>query len=402
MLPRLALPLSMLAGCCAVPFAVMAADSPGIHVEWDLRLRHEQVDDAAFAAHADATTLRLRSGLRFSSERGWNGLLEMEGIAAGGNFNSGANGHGARPQVIDPPGIELNQLWLGWKGTRANIALGRQRLLFDNQRWVGNSGWRQNEQTFDALALEFAPRKELSLRYAFLDRVHRVNGDGARDPLARERALSTHLLNAAWKHGTQQLAGYAYLHRDGDVATASTSTIGMRWTGSHPLSSGSLAWTLEAARQRDHANNPLRFSHAYWLAEPAITWRGVTARAGWEHLGGDGRHSLQAPLATLHAFNGWADKFLVTPAAGLDDRYLGLGGNLGRERAGTRTAWQLAWHDYRADRGGLRYGSEWNASLTVPLAKGLGATVKLADYRASAFARDTRKLWLQVEYKGRR
>jgi hypothetical protein len=86
----------------------------------------------------------------------------MEGIAAGGNFNSGANGHGARPQVIDPPGIELNQLWLGWKGTRANIALGRQRLLFDNQRWVGNSGWRQNEQTFDALALEFAPRKELS------------------------------------------------------------------------------------------------------------------------------------------------------------------------------------------------------------------------------------------------
>jgi hypothetical protein len=232
--------------------------------------------------------------------------------------------------------------------------------------------------------------------------VHRVNGDGARDPLARERALSTHLLNAAWKHGKQQLAGYAYLHRDGDVATASTSTIGMRWTGSHPLSSGSLAWTLEAARQRDHANNPLRFSHAYWLAEPAITWRGVTARAGWEHLGGDGRHSLQAPLATLHAFNGWADKFLVTPAAGLDDRYLGLGGNLGRERAGTRTAWQLAWHDYRADRGGLRYGSEWNASLTVPLAKGLGATVKLADYRASAFARDTRKLWLQVEYKGRR
>lgn len=402
MLPRLALPLSMLACCCAVPFAAMASDSPGINVEWDLRLRHEQVDDPVFAADADATTLRLRTGLRFSTHRGWNGLLETEGIAASGTYNNGANGRSTRPQVIDPPGIELNQLWLGWKGTRANIALGRQRLLFDNQRWVGNSGWRQNEQTFDALAVEFAPREAFSLRYAFLDRVHRVNGDEARDLLARKRALSTHLLNAAWKHGRQQLAGYAYLHRDRDVAIASTATIGVRWNGSHPLSSGNLAWTLEAARQRDQANNPLEFSHAYWLAEPAITWHGITTRAGWEHLGGNGVHALQTPLATLHAFNGWADKFLVTPASGLDDRYIGLGGNVGRERAGSRPAWQVAWHDYRADRGGLRYGSEWNASLTVPLAKGLGATFKLADYRASAFARDTRKLWLQVEYKGRR
>ena len=387
---------------CSMALPLHAAQPDRTTFEWDARLRYEHVDDAAFRMHADAATLRLRAGLRAAFGNGWHGLLDAEAIAATGHYNSTANGRGDRPQVVDPRGIELNQAWLGWKGDRGGVTLGRQRLLFDNQRWVGNSGWRQNEQTFDALALDLAPHKGVSLRYAFLDRVHRVNGDGARDPLARERALSTHLLNAAWKHGKQQLAGYAYLHRDGDVATASTSTIGMRWTGSHPLSSGSLAWTLEAARQRDHANNPLRFSHAYWLAEPAITWRGVTARAGWEHLGGDGRHSLQAPLATLHAFNGWADKFLVTPAAGLDDRYLGLGGNLGRERAGTRTAWQLAWHDYRADRGGLRYGSEWNASLTVPLAKGLGATVKLADYRASAFARDTRKLWLQVEYKGRR
>lgn len=402
MSPRHALPRSMLACCCVAPFAAIAADAPGLHVEWDLRVRHEQVDDAAFAAHADATTLRLRSGLRVSSGRGWNGLLEAEGTAASGNYNSGANGRTIRPQVIDPPGVELNQAWLGWKGPRGGMTLGRQRLLFDSQRWVGNSGWRQNEQTFDAMALEFAPRKDLSLRYAFLDRVHRVNGDEARDLLARERALSTHLFNAAWKHGKQQVAGYAYLHRDRDVATASTATIGMRWTGSHPLSSASLAWTLEAARQRNQANNPLRFSHAYWLAEPAIVWQGITARVGWEHLGGDGAHALQTPLATLHAFNGWADKFLLTPANGLDDRYLGLGGNVGRERAGSRANWQLAWHDYRADRGGLRYGGEWNASLTMPLAKGLGATFKLADYRASAFARDTRKLWLQVEYKGRR
>ncbi|GHB97684.1 alginate export family protein [Thermomonas carbonis] len=381
---------------------VGAAQPQSVAFEWDLRLRYEQVDDTAFAPAAGARTARLRAGLRFAPASGWNGLLEAEGVAASGAYNSGANGRTTLPQVIDPPGIELNQAWLGWRGTRGGITLGRQRLLFDNQRWIGNSGWRQNEQTFDALALEAAPRKDLALRYAFLDRVHRVNGDDALDPRNRERALSSHLFNAAWKHGKQQLGGYGYLHEDRDVASSSSATWGLRWTGAHALPAATLGWTLEAARQRDHANNPQRFSHAYWLVEPSIAAGGITARAGWEHLGGNGVHALQSPLATLHAFNGWADKFLVTPPAGLEDRYVGLAGNVGRERAGARPAWQVAWHDYRADRGGARYGREWNASLGLPLAKGLSALLKIADYRAAGFARDTRKLWLQVEYKGSR
>ena len=385
---------------CSTAFPVHAEQPHGASFEWDARLRHERVDDDAFALRADASTLRLRAGLRFASGNGWNGLLEAEAIAAGGDYNSGANGRSERPQVVDPRGVELNQAWLGWKGARGGFALGRQRLLFDNQRWIGNSGWRQNEQTFDALAVDFAPRKDLALRYAFLDRVHRVNGDNARDPLARERALSTHLFNAAWKRGNQQLSGYAWLHEDRDVASASSATWGLRWTGMQPLAAGKFGWTLEAARQRDHAGNPLRFSHAYWLAEPTLTLRGITARVGWEYLGGNGAHALQTPLASLHAFNGWADKFTNTPAAGLDDRYLGIGGNFGREHAGARAAWQIAWHDYRATHGSVHYGSEWNASLGLPLAKGVSALLKLADYRADRHARDTRKLWLQVEYKG--
>ena len=387
----------------ATPACATAAEvAPGMQLEWNARLRQETVDDDAFARGADASTLRLRAGLRLQAASGFGALLESEGIAAAGAYNSGANGRSDRPAIVDPDGVELNQAWVAWRNKMFGATAGRQRLLFDNQRWIGNSGWRQNEQTFDALALELAPRADVALRYAFLDRVHRVNGDDARDPLARERALSTHLINAAWKPGRQQLTGYGYLHEDRDVAAASSATWGLRWSGSHPLGETGFGWTLEAARQRDYANAPRSFSHAYWLLEPALTVRGVTARLGWEHLGGDGAHALQAPLGTLHAFNGWADKFLATPADGLDDRYLGLGGTFGRERAGARAAWQFAWHDYRADHGDARYGREWNASLSVPLAKGLNAMLKYADYRADAYAADTRKLWLQLEYSGSR
>ena len=387
----------------ATPACAAAAEvAPGMQLEWNARLRQETVDDDAFARGADASTLRLRAGLRLHAASGFDALLEGEGIAAAGAYNSGANGRTDRPAIIDPGGVELNQAWVGWRNQAFGATAGRQRLLFDNQRWIGNSGWRQNEQTFDALALEFAPRADVALRYAFLDRVHRVNGDDARDPLARERALSTHLVHATWKPGRQQLAGYGYLHEDRDVAAASSATWGLRWSGSHPFGETGFGWTLEAARQRDYANAPQTFSHAYWLLEPALTVRGVTARIGWEHLGGDGAHALQAPLGTLHAFNGWADKFLVTPADGLDDRYLGLGGAFGRERAGARAAWQFSWHDYRADHGNARLGREWNASLSVPLASGVNAMLKYADYRADAYAADTRKLWLQLEYSGSR
>ena len=42
-------------------------------------------------------------------------------------------------------------------------------------------------------------------------------------------------------------------------------------------------------------------------------------KLGFERLEGNGTVALQTPLATLHAFNGWADKFLSTPANGLRD-----------------------------------------------------------------------------------
>lgn len=382
---------------CLAPVAAVAGepvgDEPRIEPEWNLRLRTEHVDDDAFARDADATTLRLRAGLRFHLGAGIAALVEGEGIAdAGDGYNSSANGRTAYPLIADAEGTELNQAWLAFKNARLQATAGRQRLLVGNQRWIGNVGWRQNEQTFDALSLDATLRPGLTARYAWLDRVHRVNGDDAIDPLARERALDSHLLEVAWKRGAHQVAGYAWLHEDEDAITASTATYGIRSITSKVHEGKGWGLSLELARQLDYANNPLGFSHGYWLLEPSLTRRGVTWRAGWEHLGGDGSHALQTPLATLHAFNGWADKFATTPAGGLDDRYLGAGGKF----AANRFDWQLAWHDYRADTGD-GYGSEWNASLGFPLGP-LKGLVKLADYRADGFARDTTKTWVQVEW----
>ena len=376
-------------------------DAPWV-LEWDARARGERVDDAAFSRNANADTLRVRLDMKGNFGNGWSALLEGAGVAsAGDRYNSGANRRAEYPAVTDPRGGEFNQYWLRWQGGHAGATVGRQRLLLDNQRWVGNSGWRQHDQTFDAIALQWQPLAALTLRYDWLDRVHRVAGRDAISPLARERKLDTRLLNAAWTLGAQHWVGYAYLHEDRDVATASSATYGVRWSGKAPRAGNGPGWTLETARQSDYANNPLHFAHSYWLLEPTWTQRGITAKLGWEHLGGNGRHALQTPLATLHAFNGWDDQFNVTPAGGMEDRYVTVNGAFGHAGVGSKLAWTVAYHDYRADRGG-RYGSEWNASLGFPLAQGLTGLLKVADYRADGFARNSTKLWLQLEWRGQR
>lgn len=399
MRPRVLLLTLAIAGI--LPSIAQAADtatpaSGPVSFEWNLRLRYEHVEDDAFVQDANATTLRLRAGVRFKLDNGFNALVEGEGIAdAGDGYNSGANGRTTRPTITDPEGAELNQAWVGWKNKTVGVTVGRQRLLFDNQRWIGNSGWRQNEQTFDAISADWKIASDWSARYAYLGRVHRVAGDNALDPKARQRNLDSHLAELAWKHGIEQVSGYAWLHEDQDVPSASTETFGVRALTDLVRDGNGFGLALELARQRDYANNPLAFSHSYWLVEPAWTVQGTTLRAGWEHLGGNGTHALQTPLATLHAFDGWADKFLVTPAAGLEDRYVGAGGKVG---AAKQYDWQVAWHDYRADTGSVHYGREWNGSFGFPVARGVRGLVKLANYQADAFARDTFKAWMQLEW----
>lgn len=398
--------LASLSVACALPAPVAVAQKAAapaapvapISLEWNARLRHEAVDDHAFARDADATTLRVRLGARARLGTAWSLFVEGEGVAAlDDGYDSGSNGRTGYPVIADPAGLELNQAWIGWRQAHAAATFGRQRLQLGNQRWVGNVGWRQNEQTFDAVALEWKPIASMIARYSWLRRVHRVNGDDARNVLARERDLDSHLLDIAWMGRDQQGGGYAYAHQDRDVPSASTLTTGVRWVGNRVHEGNGWGWQVEGARQRDHGNNPLRFAHDYWLLEPSLTHRDVTWRVGWEHLGGNGQHALQTPLATLHSFNGWADKFLITPDDGLDDRYLSAGGKFGGGTKAGKFSWAAAWHDYRADTGG-HYGHEWNASLGFPVHGKLTGLAKVADYRSDGFSRDTTKLWVQLEW----
>ncbi len=84
---------------------------------------------------------------------------------------------------------------------------------------------------------------------------------------------------------------------------------------------------------------------------------------GAEVLGGDtlpGK-SFRTPLATLHKFQGWADKFLTTPAAGIEDQYLKFGYKKGA------AGFHVMYHRFEAEAVTMDYGSELDLSLSYKL-----------------------------------
>jgi hypothetical protein len=368
----------------------------------DLRLRYEDVEQDNALENADALTLRTRLGYTTAK---WNGLdlmVELEDVhALGGEdynscagtgspfFGDGCNGNTTFSLVADPEDTELNQFWLRYAGIpKTVLKYGRQRLVLDNHRFIGNVGWRQNEMTYDGLSLVNTALPKLTVNYAHLTNANNIFGG--------DFQLTGDLLNVAWAQSERfNLTGYAYL-LDFDVDVAArrdTRTYGLRATGAVPLAPVKFLYALEYASQDRHKDSPDSVDADYKLIELGAVYQAVTGKLGYEVLGGDGSYGFQTPLATLHAFQGWADVFLNTPAAGVRDAYLSLGA------AVEKFSFLAVYHDFSADSGGADFGDEWDASVSRPINDNLSVMLKYADYSADSFSVDTEKLWLQAEYK---
>ncbi|MFM6829449.1 MAG: alginate export family protein, partial [Novosphingobium sp.] len=300
--------------------------------------------------------------------------------------------------VADGESIDLNRLQIQYKTKAFALTVGRQRINLDDQRFVGSVGWRQNEQTFDAV------RAEATLGPVSLDGTYAIQQDsifGSEAGPRRSMDGDFVFLNAGAKFGPVTAKAFSYLI-DYDEAFAfanSSQTYGARVSGSFPLSKAVKLNVLASyARQMDMGQNPVNYDADYVLGELGLAARGFTLTGGYELLGADkaAGKSFQTPLATLHKFNGWADLFLTTPAAGLEDTYVSLAKVFPKVKALPGLNASVAYHEFRSDVGSTKYGTEWDASLGFKVKK-VGLLVKYADYNANKFGVDKRILWLQAE-----
>ena len=365
------------------------------------RYRLEHVDRDSFDKNALASTLRGRLNFRTDDWKGLGLFIEGDYVASviWDDYNAGAGNTPDKtqyPVVADPTGPDLNQAYFSWKHSgHGQARLGRQRIIYDNARFVGNVGWRQNEQTYDAVTYQIKPgcKCGLDLQLAYIDKVKRIFG---RDVPAGSNDMSTWLLNAAtnWDN-VGKLTGYYYNIDNEDVAAFSTVSYGIRFNGQHKMEKAKLGYTGEFAHQTDNADNPVDYSANYYRLDFSATFGSLTPYVGYESLGGDDTRPgamFRTPLATLHAFNGWADKFLATPAAGLNDLFFGLKGKAGKWN------WNVLYHDFGAESGSQNFGKELDASIGTTFAEHYGVLFKAAFFDAASTSTydDTSKIWAQL------
>ena len=360
-------------------------------ITFDTRLRYEDVNDDSAAKDAEALTLRVRLGYLTPDFAGFKVFAEVESTTPlGGRDYKNGTGHGAGYSVIaDPDNNELNRGWISYSGfDNTQIKLGRQRIILDNARFVGNVGWRQNEQTYDALTVVNTSLQDTQIVVGYVDNVKTTLGTNVEADVP--------VINVKYSGlPFGDISAYGYFIDYDDSTVADRDTIGLRFNGSSAVSdSVKVLYTAEYAQQEIDRAAASDEDLGYYLIEGGLSFAGITAKISHEVQEGNNGASFKTPLGTNHAFNGWADQFLATPGNGLEDTFLTLSTTV----AGVKLA--AVYHEFEAEDSSIDYGDELDFVAVKKINKNYKVLVKYATYNrgdAASKKSDKDKFWVQAE-----
>jgi len=372
----------------------------------EARLRYEHVDqDGLPQQKADALTVRTRAGLIATSGAISATVVGQGTLAVIDDYYDGLNGAATRPIVADPENIALYIAQLQYSSRALTLTGGRQKIALDDERFVGNVAFRDNAQTFDALRVELTPVKGMKLDMAYVWSVRTIWGFQGKG--ARQQAVGgdTILANLSTVTPVGTLTGFAYLVDQDEAAVQgfalSSQTYGLRLAGTRPLSKvAKFSYQLSYARQSDAHRNPNDYRANYWLADATLDVGGWRLNGGYEVLGasrGAPFTSFQTPLGTNFKFQGWADKFLTTPANGIRDLYVGGGYGWKQLAPLSGVLLSASLHRFKSDRLDQHYGDEIDLLASAKVNRA-SLSIRYAHYNARAIATDTDKLWLQADW----
>ncbi|MEO0699217.1 MAG: hypothetical protein AAFY81_05805, partial [Pseudomonadota bacterium] len=311
-----------------------------------------------------------------------------------GYFNDTLPGNGIEPfpVIADPDSLELNRIQAAYNGKDVSATIGRQRIILDDARFVGNVGWRQNEQTYDAIRgqgkigpVELDNSYVISQRTIFGSESPNSSFDG--DFMFNKIALPL---------DNVRIVAFRYDLDYDDRIAFSSETYGGTVTATLPAGGVKFGLKGSYATQSDTGANTTDYSANYYLAEGSVTFAGFTLRGQHEVLGSDdGIQGFQTPLATAHKFNGYADLFLVTPATGLQDTNVRLSKKFKFEGLPSGVNVQLTYHDFQSDFGSQDYGTEIDAVVAFKVGN-IALLAKYGDYTSDGFGPDTTRFTIQA------
>jgi hypothetical protein len=354
--------------------------------ELEILLGYEFADDknnAGDPAHAVLTRTRLN--YQTGEYKGFGGYVQAQYVGPiNDHFAPESAGYDT---VNDPENFRFHQAYLDYRGYDSHVRAGSQEILLDNQRFIGNVGWRFNAQSFNAASVANHSISNLTLYYGYADSINTISG-------TRNGARQYHLINGEYKLGeNNKAAGFAYLQRNDNSATQEKlDTYGLRAWGKNDQ------FTHDAmvALQR-------RAYYGYLKANMDVDQ--VNLGIGGEYLsGGDNiRDRFQTLNGTAHKFNGWADVFAGGTGAGLTSGLVDFWGEAS-VMAGEKLKLQGVYHlfnsafDTPATSFSGIYGHEIDALAKYPICKNFDVLAKFAYYMKGdddSPTEDKTVLWLR-------
>jgi hypothetical protein len=372
---------------------------------FNLRARMEIADKEGLS-EAQAYTARLRVGYGTAAYHGFSAYADLEHIGAVSERKywdkNGPNTHN-ETAIADPEDTQLNQAYLKFQSDDLGLAVigGRQRIILDDARFVGNVGWRQNEQTFDAVTLKGSfGVKDLELLYSYVWDVKRIFGDQGTNIKTRDLESSSHLVNASYSGlPFGKVTAFAYILDFNESVFAksnSSNTFGLRLAGDRDLSDDlNLAYKGSYAYQEDGDGNPANYEAHYVLADVSLGVKPFgRVGLGYELQTSDGgMGSFTTPLATLHKFNGFADVFLTSNSPnGLVDYSVYLAPALPFGIKG-----KFIYHRLEGEDGTTRLGDEYDVVVSRGFwEKRFTVLGKVAVFDGTNGMADINRYWLEA------
>ncbi|MEM9281511.1 MAG: alginate export family protein [Verrucomicrobiota bacterium] len=324
-----------------------------------------------------ANTWGLRVGYLTQRYKGFQAFAEVNYVQPfTSDYFDGVNGESDRTLVADVEQSELNQAWAQYSvefdSLEMNIRAGRQASVAIEERFIGSSGSRQGEQTYDSIAaaMRFGDKARWTFEYGYIDKVHRLFDEDGLDYDSDSHATRLGYISDTF--GTVSLFA-VLLDFEDDAPSLSNQTYGLS-IARPPVSQDRIdsLYYLGFAYQKEYGSNPGRFDVFSIYSETGISVPSVGRfSVGYELSSTDGgRNAFQYSLSTGQRLHRIADKFLTTPDDGLQDFFI----NIEMPYLPATSVASLNYHYYTNDEGEDLLGREANVDLTIPLSENLAVT----------------------------
>ncbi len=370
----------------------------------ELRLGYEHSNLQDNGKHpANGINLRTRVGYRTGEFWKTSAYVQLHNVSNFmEEFSHADGGDTANDVIADPDGSRVHQAYLDLKALPDTVVrLGRQEIIMDDHRLVGNINWRQNGQSFDAVSLTNKSLPATTLYAAYVNQVNTINLDYV-------DLDGFYILHATYEGiKDQTISAFAYLldTEDDSDAARDCATYGFRAAGKLYM----VEYALDYAHQSDFADGE---DHDGDMVNVFVAAKVMMAKLGAGYSYISGQNGSDRPFDTLfstaHKFNGWADQFLSTNGGalrdGLQDFYVQAGTNyMGFKFLAVYHYFDTADDDYFDGT----YGDEIDLLVARKLTKNLSGLLKYAYYNKydnydNGYANPTKDeevFWARLMYK---